>query len=481
MDIETFKNKAREKHGNIYDYSRVTHPPTHKDKVEIICPTHGVFTQNVNSHLLRSGCPVCGEEKRIKQRLKPKDHYINKAIQVHGDVYDYSQLDAFPKATDRVPIICRKHGTFNQILNDHIQGHGCPTCATHARGMGTAKGLDHFVSRCKQVHGDVYDYSKFPTDPRIKQPVTIICKEHGEFTQILDCHLAGSGCPKCAQNSKSSSAEKELQQFLDKLQITYITNSRNIISPKELDIYIPEHKLAIEYCGLYWHSETRGKDSRYHQSKLIACEKRGIRLLTIFEDEWLQKSDLVKQKITNILGLSSSPKVYGRECEVVSVSTTEKRNFFNNHHIQGNGPSSINVGLKYDGNIVAVMGFVQSGQQFYLNRYATSCLVVGGFSKLLSFFKKTYRWKQIVSFADLRWSVGDLYRNTGWIHDKNIPPDYSYVVGYERFHKFAFRRKLLPKKLSKFDPVLSEKENCDNNGLLRIWDCGKQRWIMNNE
>lgn len=121
----------------------------------------------------------------------------------------------------------------------------------------------------------------------------------------------------------------------------------------------------------------------------------------------------------------------------------------------------------------------QSNAQYTLNRYATSCRVPGGFSKLLTHFKKTYTWKTLVSFADLRWSDGNLYYQTGWHHDSTLRPDYYYSPdGHQRFHKFNYRRQNLSKLLTHFDPHLSETENCKNNGILRIWDCGKLRFII---
>ena len=124
-----------------------------------------------------------------------------------------------------------------------------------------------------------------------------------------------------------------------------ITNNRNIISPYEIDIYLPEYKLAIEYCGLYWHSELY-KDKNYHLNKLQLCEEKGIRLITIFEDEWLENEELVKEKLLNIIGKSEKKRLYARKCEIVTVNKKDKKIFLNENHIQGDGKSSVNIGLK---------------------------------------------------------------------------------------------------------------------------------------
>lgn len=480
MTKDEFIIKATKKHGTAYDYSRVGEFVIHKDRISIGCPIHGMFTQTVNSHLLRSGCPACGRKYQASQRKQPLEYYLKKAQNHHNAKYDYSLLPPNPKATDKVSIICPQHGIFLQQLADHIRGHGCNECARELASNKTAKGLAHFLSRCKDVHGDLYSYELFPQNPKIKDIVSIICKKHGVFQQVLDCHLAGSGCPQCASTCFTSKPEVEIQAFLQQHNFKFETNTRKIIFPFEIDIFLPEYNLAIEYCGLYWHSETKGKGKQYHKQKLKKCNESGVRLLTIFEDEWVHRKDIVKTKILSILHKDIRPRVYARKCQIVTLTTHQKKTFLNTNHIQGDCSSSINIGLTYNNITVACMTFVKHQNHHYLTRYATSHHVIGGFTKLLKYFQDTNDWTQLVSFADLRWSDGHLYKTTGWVLDTVLPPDYSYVRGNHRFHKFGFRRKFLTKKLSKFNPLLSEKQNCDNDGLLRIWDCGKQRWVLNN-
>ena len=480
MNIQTFIDKANKKHQNKYDYSKIVSLNiTHKDKIIIICPKHGEFIQSVNSHLLRSGCPICGKHKNVKNRSKGRNYFINKAVHVHQNKYDYSLVPTEIKATDKVNIICPDHGKFTQRLNEHMRGHGCPKCARESTSRKNSKGIQHFISRCQIIHGDRYDYSKLTQTVKIKDVVTIKCNKHGEFNQVLDAHLAGSGCPKCAAYQHVSKPELEIQQLLHDLNIEYVTNNRTLISPKEIDILIPSHKIAIEYCGLYWHSETRGKNKLYHKNKLEMCTKKGYRLFTIFEDEWIYRKKQVIKKLKTSLQCNNDTRIYARKCNIVLLDTKSKKEFFNNNHIQGDGISSINIGLEYNNEVVAAVGLAcHNDGIYYLNRYATSTSVIGGFSKILKYFQRNYVWKKIISFADLRWSIGNLYKKTGWTLDCVIPPDYSYVRGNNRYHKFNYRRKYLPKLLKHFDRDLSEKENCDINGILRIWDCGKQRWIL---
>ena len=209
------------------------------------------------------------------------------------------------------------------------------------------------------------------------------------------------------------------------------------------------------------------------------CQKKGIRLIQIFEHEWLEKEKLIKEKILNIVGQSTSPTVYARKCNIIEVSKKEKRNFFEANHIQGDGPSSINYGLEHDGELVAVIGFIKQKDHFVLNRFATSCNVPGGFTRLLKHFEREHNTPKIITFADLRWSEGDLYKNTGSALDKELSPDYYWCKNKKVYHKFNFRHTSGLKKLENYDPNLSEVENMHNHGFYRIYDAGKLRFTKN--
>jgi hypothetical protein len=212
--------------------------------------------------------------------------------------------------------------------------------------------------------------------------------------------------------------------------------------------------------------------------KYDMCKEKGIRLIQIFEDEWLQKEQIVKNKLLNILGVSTQDKIFARKTIIKEISKKEKSNFFNNTHIQGDGPSSINYGLFHNDELVAAIAFIkQKNNEYILNRYSTSANVIGGFSKLLSHFEKQFKPSKIITFADLRWSEGDLYEKTGFKLDKILEPDYSYVFKGERIHKFNFRHKNMKNKLSDYDSNLSEHENMLNNKIYRIYDCGKLRFV----
>lgn len=280
-----------------------------------------------------------------------------------------------------------------------------------------------------------------------------------------------------------SAGEKEVLDFVISLvgEHTVISNDRTIIPPYELDIYIPDYNVAIEYCGLYWHSEAKKSKTTYHKHKFTACDKLGIRLLTIYEDEWNDKKDIVQSTISHILH-QHKQKTYARKLKVCVVDRNTKKSFLRQYHIQGDGRGSVWYGLR-DSNdeLKAVVGFIRYGNDWMLNRFCTDGSVIGGFSKLLSHFKSNVDWDNIYTFADNRWSVGHLYANNGFELDKVLLPDYQYVKNGIRSHKFGFRHNKLKTKLPNYDSSLSETENCSNANYYKIWDCGKYRFVLNNK
>lgn len=481
IDLTRHIRKARQVHGDYYDYSLVNDPNIrYTDKVTIICPKHGPFVQTLNSHHRGSGCPRCGKEKNHQNRVVDTTIQLSKCKKVHDNKYDYSYVNQTKiRSHEKITIYCPDHGVFFQRLNDHINGHGCPECGSTKRVEKNKKGKDHFIEKAIQIHGDRYDYSLVLDDVGIKDKTTIICKKHGQFSQTFDAHLAG-GCIQCAVQPYRSKGEQQISSLITtQFGIQVQNNARYVIPPYELDIYIPEYNLAIEYCGLFWHSESAGKGRLYHKRKQKMCEQHGIQLITIFEDEWINKKQIVTKKLQSLLGLQTD-RIYARNTTISDIKQKEKKDFFDQYHIQGNGPGSITYGLYYKGELVACCSFSRKNKtEWYLTRYATKYNVIGGFSKLVKYFTDNHSWEQLISFADLRWSTGKLYEQTNWSLDKEIPPDYYYIIGSSvRKHKFGFRRKYLPNKLKHFDPQLSEKQNCDNNGLLRIWDCGKKRYVL---
>ena len=302
------------------------------------------------------------------------------------------------------------------------------------------------------------------------------CERGHRWKTFVYALAAGNGCPSCS--TSFSKAESEIAGFVESRGLKVVNNDRSLIPPKELDIFIPEKRIAIEFNGLWWHSERAGRGRRYHYDKWKACRDRGVQLLTVWEDDWRDRPEIVKSGLAHKLGADSSAHIGARTCEIVDVSPVEARSFLAAHHIQGASSGSVRIGLEHDGELVAVMLMKKrSGDEWELVRYATSATVVGGQSRLLHHFESTHSPSSIVTFADHEVSNGGLYARTGWVVDGEVPPDYRYVYGGRRQHKFGFRKERFERDPNLlFEPGLTESELAELNGIPRVWDCGKTRW-----
>lgn len=210
---EIFIAKARAVHGDKYDYSKVEYVRS-SQKVCIICPVHGEFWQRPNSHLMGKGCDRCADEANGRKKRLTTESFIARAKKVHGDKYDYSKTQ-YILSTQKVCIICPKHGEFWQLPSEHLSGKGCDRCADIANGLKKRVPMETFLARAHKVHGNKYDYSKVEYKGTDRK-VLIICPEHGEFWQTPSHHLnRGDGCPVCrrikAAKSKTFTTEKFLR------------------------------------------------------------------------------------------------------------------------------------------------------------------------------------------------------------------------------------------------------------------------------
>lgn len=295
-------------------------------------------------------------------------------------------------------------------------------------------------------------------------------------------------CDKCYPylGNRLSNQEFELHIFIESLNLNtnIIYNSRKIIPPKELDVYIPDKHIAIEFDGLFWHSDIMNHDSNYHLTKTEECEKQGIQLIHIFEDEWINKQDIVKSRIRNILGIFDT-KIYARKCEIREVDFNTTKEFLNINHIQGSSISKYNIGLYYENVLVSIMTFGSYRKsmgrshvenEFELIRFCSKLNyhIPGAASKLLNYFIKQYHPIQILSYADRRWSTGNLYNQLGFSLIRQSVPNYWYIKegSMVREYRFKYRKSELSKYLSNYDSSLTEQQNMILNRYYRIYDCG---------
>lgn len=310
-------------------------------------------------------------------------------------------------------------------------------------------------------------------------------------TEFRDHLFSGSlpRCPKCFPKHVHSSIEQQqLSQWLKSLNIQVIENDKTILNSKELDIVLPDHKIAIEYNGVYYHSEVSGgKGSDYHISKTLECKEKGYKLIHINSIMWNRDEEKVKRRLKSILNINSE-RIYGRKCQVKRLTKEQKSQFLKEYHLQGNDNSQIHIGLIYDTEIVAIMTFGQlrhfmsDGHEehaYEMYRFACKGQIVGGASKLLSHFISKYKPNKIITFAKLDFGFTDFYEKIGFTFVHQTNPNYYYFKhkwNPRLYHRSNFQKHTLKAKLETFDPNLTEWENMQLNGFDRIWDCGNLKF-----
>lgn len=295
-----------------------------------------------------------------------------------------------------------------------------------------------------------------------------------------------------SKNRFISKYEKELQDFLKFYNIEFDSN-RQILIGKEIDILIEKYKLGIEFNGLKFHTEFFGKkDKNYHLNKTIKCNEKGYKLIHIFEDEYVNKKEIVYSKLKHLLHLDFNlERIYARKCIIKVINKYDAEIFLNQYHIQGFSSGTVYLGAFYNQKLIGVMIFKKGNIKNYgweLIRFATDsnyiCCGIGG--KLFKFFIRNYNPFQVTSFADRRWTTdiyNNIYTKLGFDIVSINKPDYKYynekIDKYKRFHKMTLSKKQL---LTKYDinPNLTELEMAKSLGYDRIWDCGLIKYVYIN-
>lgn len=301
-------------------------------------------------------------------------------------------------------------------------------------------------------------------------------------------------CPKCYPSLISSGkSEKELQlyDFVKQNYPSAILGSKKHLDGKELDILIPELNIAIEFNGLYWHSENGGgslKDKHHLHLKTMLAKDSGIRLVHIFEDEWDNKCELVKSRLLHILNKQQT-LCYARQCDVRIIDKNTKDTFLSDNHIMNTDISTVYLGAYYQNALVAVMTFKPTsyikggdGATVELSRFAVVKFnhIPGIASKMFKYYTSHFDVKTIISYCDLRWNQGQSYVNMGFELAARTPPSYWYLVdNYKtRVHRSVFmKHKLIiqhPELSDMTEWQIMQHLKCD-----RIWDCGTLKFIWN--
>lgn len=448
MSFDEFKAIAEPLHNYKYEYVRDSFVNL-KERMKMICPIHGEFKQPPSSHLNGHGCEKCGIIQRSLTQTITTEDYINKCTKIHNGYYDYTPTK-YKGCYNDVEVICPKHGLFSISAYSHLQGHGCKKCGIEKLSTKLVKPLSVFINDAKNAHPyDENDYSKVKYIGA-KIPIEIICPNGHRYFQTPNKHLCGHGCKYCAKIV--SSYEMELHEFLKSFDISFESSNRKILNnSKELDIYLPSYKIAIEFNGLYWHSsDKRGK--LIHLEKTNECEQKGVRLMHIFEDEWLNKNCVVKSQIKRALD-KLSETIDINQCRIKELNKEEVKLFITENDLVEYTKSSINFGVLYGNAIVSILSLLKIGNNKYKithNCDRVNTKINNSFATLLNYFIQKYKPSEILIDIDRHVGIDDRqYTECGFEKCEILPPTCYYVNKQNRLLK-----------------------NSTNKPMPTIYDCG---------
>jgi len=492
-----------------YDFSNAVYRDALKPITGIICRDHGEFKQySAQLRKNASGCPACGDAVRRAKQRSPQDDIIRRLREIHGSYYSYDKA-VYKNLITKFTVGCPVHGDFETTPANHLKGRGCPTCGAAARGhrkdpyaaarktadTKLAAFRERFEEDARATHGGQYDYSAVEYAGR-NTKITIICPQHGPFTQKPHQHIhRAHGCPSCSNHR--SRGEQEIHDFIS-IFADAKSRDRKIIAPKEIDIVVPSAGLAVEYCGEYWHAassiEDERKNGNRHADKHKACADQGLQLLTIYESEWRERQLQIKRLIRGALGKMRG-SLMARKCDLRRVGANEAAAFFEKYHPQGGAGYGTHYGLYHGTKLVACMRFVMGAndrgayadRMWTLTRYATRVRVVGGASRLFAAFVAEYQPDAVKSFSDNRYFTGGMYERLGFVLEGLVRPEYQvFHPKLGLMPKASWQRSKIPALIRKlgssetFDPATdprSERGMTYLLGGMRLFDCGKKRWV----
>lgn len=277
-----------------------------------------------------------------------------------------------------------------------------------------------------------------------------------------------------------------VSKFEDEILLLFpnlIQHNRELINGLELDFYDEEHKVAIEFNGDYWHSSIF-KDSKYHQDKTIACAKQGIRLIHVFEYEWLNSD--TRNKILNIienaLGSSEPIVLYGRDTQIKEISKEESDTFLLNYHLNGTANSSIRFGCFINDELIGVMTFgkprFSRDFDYEIIRLAwkNDYRVIGGAKKLFTHFIRKYNPNTVLTYCDISKFKGNVYSSLGFISEEITKPNYVWVHKYKQSIKqrYETQKHILVKNYPDLADM-TEDEIMTKLGYVKIYNSGNLR------
>lgn len=386
---DKFLSKASEVHGAKYTFERTEYVNA-STPLLVTCQLHGDFTATPKHFLRGRGCPKCRGAAISTGKQKGFSWFVTECNVTHAGKYIYV-ANSYVDTRHNVTVVCPEHGEFSQNAWAHKQGQGCPACGT-ARSAAASRYTTHeFASAASVVHNNKYEYHDEFSGAKGKQRIT--CPTHGDFFQEGTSHLQGRGCPSCAKATLSQ-VEWDIISFVKAHGFTSKHGYRpDWMQGKELDIFVPELNLAIEYCGSWVHNSTKHpfgaepKKEWYHYDKWKLCRDNGVTLLTIYDFEWFASREKWEAVIRHKLQ-KADRRVYARKCQIVSVERAVAYQFCKDHHIESAGGAwtyqAVCLGLVHQGELIAVM--VEDKGDIKRSCTLSGAAVIGGVSRLFKAF-----------------------------------------------------------------------------------------------
>lgn len=281
LSKEDFVKRAKEVHGDKYDYSESEYVNA-LTLLKIICPIHGEFWQRPASHVNnKQGCPRCSHQSYPST----KEVFVERAKQIYGDKYTYDNV-IYKNNKTKVVITCREHGDFEIRPDNFLHGHGCFKCSMKEKPQCQPWTTEKFIEKAKNVYGDKYTYEK--TEYKNSETKVIVtCKKHGDFMADPNNFLHGHACPHCA----TGLMENRIKQLLDEQKIKYEQQKTfewlKHIGQLKIDFYLPEYNVGLECQGIQHYKPVElfgGEDElkivqERDRIKRELCEEHGIKML----------------------------------------------------------------------------------------------------------------------------------------------------------------------------------------------------------
>lgn len=482
-DIHEFIKKSREIHKNKYSYDSVDYIDS-KTKVKIYCKTHNeYFMQIPNSHIAGKGCKKCGYDSSKNIHSYSLDEFVNMSKALYKDKFSY-ELAKYNGYNNKIYLTCEIHGRIETTPYLHLDTRknaknanlGCQKCNMDVVYFNNNKGKHRFIEDSIEIHGDKFSYDNVNYIDN-KTPVEILCEKGHVMNQIPSNHLRGKGCYICSLDINTSESEKEILEYIKSItNLEVLSNNRDIINPYELDVFIPTLNLAIEFNGLHWHSE-KNKDKNYHVIKNKLCKDMDVRLVQIWEHEWLEKQELCKSFLKSLI--IQPIRSHARKFHVKHVPIEQQVEFLNKYHFQGYSSASSVFGLYNDNNeLMQLMSFKKLNQigDYEIGRLCTKSghAVVGGAERLFKRLIDENKPKSVISYNNLDKFTGEVYTRLGLYTEKEQIYSYFYQKGQKAFPRQQFQKHKLIEQ--GHDPNLTEVEIANSMGYYRVFPTGNSKY-----